>query len=123
VWHLSSNDDTDEVYRDDPGAFVLPPPPVPPSRYRGGSYPGVGTTGGPGSRARVPRCECSQCKLVDSRKGTSISPTFSHYDSIDPGQVKGLSKHQALVCMSHMFGFVLKDRAYGTSPDHTFCWW
>jgi hypothetical protein len=120
MWNLSSNDTMDEIYEDESDGFPLPPPPPPPL-YRGGSYPGARATRGPGSRARVPRCECPQCKLVDSRKGTSISPTFSDYDSIDPSQVTGLSEHQALVCMSHMFGFVLKDRTYGTSSDHLFC--
>ncbi|OAK94707.1 P-loop containing nucleoside triphosphate hydrolase protein [Phaeosphaeriaceae sp. SRC1lsM3a] len=110
AWFLSSSDTTEEVYRHDTSGFARPPP-LPPM-YHGGSYPGVGAIRGPGSRARVPRCECSQCKLVDSRTGTSISPTFSDYDSIDPRQAMGLSQHQALVCMSHMFGFILKDRAY-----------
>jgi hypothetical protein len=120
IWNLSNNDNTDEVNEGDSDGFLTPPRPSSPL-YRGGLYPGLRATKGPGSRARVPRCECSQCKLIDSRKGTSISPTFSDYDSIDPSQVTGLSEHQALVCMSHMFGFVLKDRTYGTSSDHIFC--
>lgn len=46
-----------------------------------------------------------------------VSATFSDYDDINPNRSQGLSDHQALLCMSHMFGFVLKDRAHGKLPD------
>ena len=68
---------------------------------------------GLGERARAPRCECSRCKSVDSHQGVSISTTFGDYDSIKPSRTEGLTDHQALVCMSHMFGFILKERSYG----------
>jgi hypothetical protein len=115
VWDLTSDDDKEQVPRRQHGFPPLPPLP-PHLRRTPYMYP---EEGGPGSRARVPRCECSRCKLVDSTKGASISPTFSDYDSIDPSQAVTLSEHQALVCMSHMFGFVLKDRTYGMFSDYT----
>jgi hypothetical protein len=66
-----------------------------------------------GKRARTPRCECSSCTNFDTVKENSISVTFGDYDAIDPKETGNLSEHQYLLCMSHMFGFILKDRAYG----------
>jgi hypothetical protein len=64
-------------------------------------------------RARGPRCECARCKSLESGTEKYISTTFSNYDKMDPNKTQGLSDHQALICMSHMFGFILKDRVYG----------
>ncbi|KAJ4292782.1 hypothetical protein N0V90_009445 [Kalmusia sp. IMI 367209] len=50
--------------------------------------------------------------LNEFESNLSISTTFGDYDSIKPSQTEGLTDHQALVCMSHMFGFVLKERSY-----------
>jgi len=66
-----------------------------------------------GEKARTPRCECSSCTNFDTVKENCISVTFDDYDAIDPKETENLSEHQYLLCMSHMFGFVLKDRAYG----------
>ncbi|KAI4863989.1 hypothetical protein F4820DRAFT_470922 [Hypoxylon rubiginosum] len=63
-------------------------------------------------RVKTPHCECSSCTEVDARKELYISGTFSDYDNIDPKSSQTLSEHQCLVCMSHMFGFILKDRMY-----------
>ncbi|KAH8776082.1 hypothetical protein F5882DRAFT_359889 [Hyaloscypha sp. PMI_1271] len=65
-----------------------------------------------GERARTPRCECSSCINFDTVKDNCISVTFGDYNAIDPKETENLSEHQYLLCMSHMFGFVLKDRAY-----------
>ncbi|KAH6974935.1 hypothetical protein BKA56DRAFT_589801 [Ilyonectria sp. MPI-CAGE-AT-0026] len=67
---------------------------------------------GVGQRARGPRCECSQCTVGDAVKEIYVSVTFSNYDDIKPKDIKELSEHQYLLCMSHMFGFILKDRTY-----------
>lgn len=107
-WVLSMTENFGQVPRNNYGPPGRPPPPP----GNSSEYQGTGLAG-PGSRARVPRCECFECKLVDSTKGASISLTFSNYDSLDPSQARGLSEHQALLCMSHMFGFILKDRTYG----------
>jgi hypothetical protein len=66
-----------------------------------------------GEKARTPRCECSSCINFDTVKDNCISVTFGDYDAIDPKETENLSEHQYLLCMSHMFGFILKDRAYG----------
>lgn len=42
-----------------------------------------------------------------------MSATYSDYDYIEPKSTASITDHQALLCMSHMFGFVLKDRKYG----------
>ncbi len=69
-----------------------------------------------GERARGPRCECNKCTDFNTLKERYISATFSDYDNIDPKETKNLSEHQYMLCMSHMFGFILKDRTYGNSP-------
>lgn len=51
-------------------------------------------------------------KWMLRKKDTYISGTFSDYDSIDPKTRESLSDHQYLLFMSHMFGFILKDRTY-----------
>ncbi|KAL6362787.1 hypothetical protein LRP88_04093 [Fusarium phalaenopsidis] len=65
-----------------------------------------------GASARAPRCECSQCQDLDTVKEEYPSATFSDYDDIDPNETSELSDHQYMLCMSHMFGFMLKDRSY-----------
>ncbi|KAI0151599.1 hypothetical protein GGR57DRAFT_492893 [Xylariaceae sp. FL1272] len=65
-----------------------------------------------GQRARAPRCECMECGKGEPTAKKYVLPTFADYDNIDPVSVGELSDHQYLLCMSHMFGFVLKDRAY-----------
>ena len=76
-------------------------------RYPGREAPDLG------KRSRAPRCECDRCTDFDTVKETRISTTFSDYETIHPKENEELSEHQYLVCMSHMFGFVLKDRTYG----------
>jgi hypothetical protein len=66
-----------------------------------------------GERARGPHCECTQCTELGNVKEKYIKTTFSDYDNINPKEVKELSDHQSLLCMSHMFGFILADRTYG----------
>jgi hypothetical protein len=92
----NEEDDDFEVRR----AYRRPPPPIP-----------IGSTRR--ERIRGPRCECRPCKSKDSVSERYISAPFSDYDSIDPKKVNELTDHQALLCMSHMFGFILKDRTYG----------
>jgi hypothetical protein len=64
-------------------------------------------------RSRVPGCECAECEDLEGVKEEYIKTTFSDYDDINPRETNELSEHQYLLCMSHMFGFVLKDRTYG----------
>ena len=68
----------------------------------------------PGSNARAPACECSECAKIDNV--SRYRPvTFSEYDDIDPKEQKQLTEHQLLLCARHMFGYMLKDKAYGDS--------
>ncbi|KAI0116462.1 hypothetical protein GGR51DRAFT_501417 [Nemania sp. FL0031] len=67
---------------------------------------------GIGQTARAPRCECTMCKDIDATAERYISETFSDYDDIDPKDADELSEHQYLICISHMSGFILKDRNY-----------
>lgn len=64
-------------------------------------------------RAKTPHCECKSCNQTKPGQETYVTGTFSDYDDIDPKRSQPLTEHQALICMSHMFGFVLKDRMYG----------
>ncbi|KAI0381093.1 hypothetical protein F5Y04DRAFT_281067 [Hypomontagnella monticulosa] len=64
-------------------------------------------------RPRVPHCECRNCNQSNAGKETYASVIFGDYDDINPKrQQTTLSEHQALLCMSHMYGFILKDRVY-----------
>ncbi|KAI8960209.1 hypothetical protein F5Y11DRAFT_358596 [Daldinia sp. FL1419] len=63
-------------------------------------------------RAKTPHCECHHCIEADVGKEKYVSGTFGDYDNIDPKKCEGLSDHQYFLCMSHMFGFILKDRTY-----------
>ncbi|KAJ2995711.1 hypothetical protein NUW58_g1198 [Xylaria curta] len=65
-----------------------------------------------GERARRPRCECSECGDIDAVGGRYRTAIFSDYDGINPKERSELSEHQSMLCMSHMFGFILKDRKY-----------
>ncbi|KAI0975374.1 hypothetical protein F4678DRAFT_420118 [Xylaria arbuscula] len=65
-----------------------------------------------GERARAPCCKCNKCRDIDTAAQKYIPATFSDYDSIDPKGVGELSEHQYMLCLSHMYGFILKDRAY-----------
>ncbi|KAI0903084.1 hypothetical protein F4823DRAFT_629696 [Ustulina deusta] len=65
-----------------------------------------------GERARAPCCKCRECRDIDTAAQKYISATFSDYDDIDPKEVGELSDHQYMIFLSHMFGFILKDRSY-----------
>ncbi|KAI8947806.1 hypothetical protein F4801DRAFT_559359 [Xylaria longipes] len=65
-----------------------------------------------GEGARSPRCECSVCKNIDTAGERYRPVSFSDYDKINPKDTSELSEHQYMLCMSHMFGFILKDRTY-----------
>ncbi|KAI0809847.1 hypothetical protein GGR55DRAFT_679077 [Xylaria sp. FL0064] len=65
-----------------------------------------------GERARAPCCKCNECSDIDTAAQKYIPATFSDYDNIDPKVVNELSEHQYMLCLSHMYGFVLKDRTY-----------
>ncbi|KAI1289047.1 hypothetical protein F5Y03DRAFT_64840 [Xylaria venustula] len=70
------------------------------------------TDSGIGERARAPCCKCNKCRDIDTAAQKYIPATFSDYDNIDPKEVDELSEHQYMLCLSHMYGFILKDRTY-----------
>ncbi|KAI1348458.1 hypothetical protein F5Y01DRAFT_317734 [Xylaria sp. FL0043] len=65
-----------------------------------------------GERARAPCCKCNKCSDIDTAAQKYIPATFSDYDNIDPKELNELSEHQYMLCLSHMYGFILKDRTY-----------
>ena len=80
-----------------------PPPPPPPI----GGLPTVGES------IRLARCECKDCKALASSQETYAQLKFSDYREIMPARQTELSEHQYSILPSHMFAFVLNDRAYG----------
>ncbi|KAF2967356.1 hypothetical protein GQX73_g6226 [Xylaria multiplex] len=65
-----------------------------------------------GERARAPCCKCRKCRDIDTAAQKYISAAFSDYDNIDPKEANELSEHQYMLFLSHVFGFILKDRTY-----------
>ena len=64
-------------------------------------------------RSRAPRCECTECEDLDGMKEKYCNTMFSDYYDINPTETKELSEHQYLLCDSHLFAFILKDRTHG----------
>ncbi|KAF4961386.1 hypothetical protein FSARC_10202 [Fusarium sarcochroum] len=91
-----------------PGRSIGPPSGMPPK----GPPIGAAMSTAIGTRARAPGCECDKCTNLDAKGEKYVLTTFSDYDNIDPKRVLELSDHQYMLCMSHMYGFILKDRTY-----------
>ena len=72
-----------------------------------------------GESARSPRCECSACTASNIQKETYLRATYSDYDNIDLTKREQILDHHYLLCASHMYGFVLKDRSYGKKAPET----
>jgi hypothetical protein len=72
----------------------------------------------PGDRARAPGCSCHKCNNHRTAKQIYTLVTYASYDSIDLNGVTELSRHQYLICPSHVWAFILKDRIYGKSSMH-----
>ena len=67
-----------------------------------------------GAGARIPRCTCDTCEAAYLESVSYIQLTFVDYDDINPRDEKHVPiDHQYLLCASHMYGFILKDRIYG----------
>ena len=91
-----------------PSRFGGPPPPPPPP-------PPPDAHGSPivGESLRVASCECKDCQDHASSKETYLQLKFNDYKEIDPAAEAELTEHQYSIMPSHMFAFVLNDRAYG----------
>lgn len=86
-----------------------PPPPPPPGFLNSDTSVIIGQS------IRVARCECNECKTTAVSQELYPKIKFSEYNEIDPTKVTGLTEHQCSLLPSHMFAFILKDRAYGKS--------
>ncbi len=73
-----------------------------------------------GSRARSPACQCDNCEEYKLKNQPIIPLTYASYDNIDPRRVGELSEHQYIICHSHLYAYVLKDRVYGKCRFSTF---
>ena len=70
---------------------------------------------GLGSKTRVPACECSECAKFDATTLVYKTLTFSDYDNIDPIMCTEFTEHQYMLCWSHVYALILRDRVYGES--------
>ena len=95
-------------------AFSLPHPPSPSPSQIPPLPPveGLPTAENP---IRLARCECNDCKVLASSQESYARLTFSDYREIIPARQTDLSEHQYSLLPSHMFAFILNDRAYGGS--------
>ncbi|KAJ5650644.1 ATPase AAA-type core [Penicillium longicatenatum] len=64
-----------------------------------------------GKRTREPKCLCKTCETNNLHRVVQRR-TFDDYDIIDLTSKPTLSDHQYLLCWSHVYGYVLKDRAW-----------
>ncbi|CEL11686.1 hypothetical protein ASPCAL14785 [Aspergillus calidoustus] len=65
-----------------------------------------------GERTRVPSCPCKSCHENESHQREIQRRRFDDYDDIDLNTRTELTDHQYMLCWSHVYGFVLKDRAW-----------
>jgi hypothetical protein len=66
-----------------------------------------------GQRTRKAQCPCKSCEAKSPRQQIVQSRIFDDYDKIDLSSQESLTDHQYLLCWSHVYGYVLKDRAWG----------
>ncbi|KAJ5178623.1 ATPase AAA-type core [Penicillium coprophilum] len=65
-----------------------------------------------GQRTREPRCVCKTCEANSLRQHGTQRRIFDDYDNIDLSSVLTLTDHQYLLCWSHVYAYVLKDRVW-----------
>ncbi|KAJ5757129.1 ATPase AAA-type core [Penicillium nucicola] len=65
-----------------------------------------------GERTRIAHCRCKTCATRDLRQTSMERRSFDDYDDIDLKSRKNLTDHQYLLCWSHVYGFILKDRVW-----------
>jgi hypothetical protein len=65
-----------------------------------------------GKRTREPKYLCKTCETNNLHRVVQRR-TFDDYDIIDLTSKSTLSDHQYLLCWSHVYGYVLEDRAWG----------
>ncbi|KAJ5956435.1 hypothetical protein N7501_010714 [Penicillium viridicatum] len=65
-----------------------------------------------GQRTREPKCLCKTCQANSLREHGIQRRIFDDYDNIDLSSVSTLTDHQYLLCWSHVYAYVLKDRVW-----------
>ncbi|KAF4763282.1 hypothetical protein HAV15_001590 [Penicillium sp. str.  len=65
-----------------------------------------------GQRTREPKCLCKTCQANSLRQHGIQRRIFDDYDNIDLSSVSTLTDHQYLLCWSHVYAYVLKDRVW-----------
>ncbi|KAJ6031075.1 ATPase AAA-type core [Penicillium herquei] len=65
-----------------------------------------------GNRTRQALCPCATCKAKGPAQHDVERRLFDNYDSIDLGSDDVITDHQYLLCWSHVYAYVLKDRAW-----------
>lgn len=66
-----------------------------------------------GQRTKEPKCLCKTCQANGLRQHGIQRRIFDDYDNIDLSSVSTLTDHQYLLCWSHVYAYVLKDRVWG----------
>ncbi|KAL4736596.1 hypothetical protein BDV11DRAFT_193452 [Aspergillus similis] len=66
-----------------------------------------------GERTRMPKCPCKACDENEAHRQHGVQRRiFDNYDNIDVNMRDNLTEHQYMLCASHVYGFVLKDRVW-----------
>ncbi|KAL3465911.1 hypothetical protein BJX64DRAFT_252150 [Aspergillus heterothallicus] len=65
-----------------------------------------------GERTRVPSCPCESCHAKETQEHSIQRRKFDDYDDIDLNASTSLTDHQYMLCWSHVYAFVLKDRVW-----------
>ncbi|KAL2808966.1 hypothetical protein BJX63DRAFT_374638 [Aspergillus granulosus] len=65
-----------------------------------------------GERTRVPGCPCKSCHANETQQQGIQRRKFDDYDDIDLNVKTDLTDHQYMLCWSHVYAFVLKDRVW-----------
>ncbi|KAJ6118654.1 hypothetical protein N7471_013274 [Penicillium samsonianum] len=65
-----------------------------------------------GQRTREAKCLCKTCQANNLRQHGTQRRIFDDYDNIDLSSLSTLTDHQYLLCWSHVYAYVLKDRVW-----------
>ncbi|KAJ5554089.1 ATPase AAA-type core [Penicillium frequentans] len=65
-----------------------------------------------GERTRKAQCQCETCEADSANKNNVQRRAFDDYDKIDLNSPGALTDQQYVLCWSHVYGYVLNDRAW-----------
>lgn len=66
-----------------------------------------------GERTRKAQCPCETCEADNANKNNVQRREFDDYDNVNLGSRGTLTEQQYILCWSHVYGYVLSDRAWG----------